>query len=118
MLLLGDRVDPWIMGQLHEFEGKSFQDVTRGDLELERARRRRADGGRRPQARTGAARRCSSASRDVLGDTVSEVLASPRLTESPACLTRAEDELGEQMRRMLAAAGRTDAARRASHASS
>ncbi len=34
VLLLGDRVDPWIMGQLHEFEGKSFQDAARGDLDL------------------------------------------------------------------------------------
>ena len=44
----------------------------------------------------------------VLADKVSAVLASQRLTESPSCLTRGEDELGEQMRRMLAAAGRTD----------
>jgi len=34
VLLLGDRVDPWIMGQLHEFDGKPFQDVARGDLDL------------------------------------------------------------------------------------
>ena len=45
---------------------------------------------------------------DVLGESVSEVRASKRLTESPACLTRDENDIGEQMRRMLAAAGRGD----------
>ena len=44
--------------------------------------------------------------RDALGDAVGEVRASSRLTESPACLTRGEDDMGEQMRRILAAAGR------------
>src|SRR5690606_16177494 len=34
VLLLGDRIDPWIMGQLREFEGKAFQDASRGDLDL------------------------------------------------------------------------------------
>ncbi len=34
VLLLGDRVDPWIMGQLPEFEGKAFQDAARGDLDV------------------------------------------------------------------------------------
>ena len=37
---------------------------------------------------------------------MSGVRASTRLTESPACLTRGDDDIGEQMRRMLAAAGR------------
>ena len=34
VLLLGDRIDEWLVGQLNEFEGKRLQDVTRGDLEL------------------------------------------------------------------------------------
>ena len=41
VLLLGDRIDPWIMGQLHEFEGKGFQDAARGDLDLSKVGRRR-----------------------------------------------------------------------------
>lgn len=34
VLLLADRVDEWMMGHVREFEGKSFKDVARGDLEL------------------------------------------------------------------------------------
>ena len=34
VLLLGDRVDEWVMGRVSEFEGKRFKDVARGELEL------------------------------------------------------------------------------------
>src|SRR5688572_11382862 len=30
VLLLGDRIDEWVMGQLEEFEGKKFKDAVRG----------------------------------------------------------------------------------------
>ncbi len=36
------------------------------------------------------------------------VKVSQRLAESPACLTRSDDEMSESMRRILAAAGRGD----------
>ena len=106
VLLLGDRIDPWIMGQLHEFEGKRFQDVARGDLDL---------GGLADEAEKKADAAASEEHKtffelikQALGDDVSGVRASARLTESPACLTRDEDDMGEQMRRMLAAAGHGD----------
>ncbi|EQD60680.1 heat shock protein 90, partial [mine drainage metagenome] len=34
VLLLGERIDEWMMGQLEAFEGKRFKDVARGDLAL------------------------------------------------------------------------------------
>ena len=34
VLLLTDRIDEWLMSYLTEFDGKSFVDVTRGDLDL------------------------------------------------------------------------------------
>ena len=104
--MLGDRVDPWIMGQLHEFEGKTFQDASRGDLDLSKL----ADAPETPVDDTVTPEQQTLFKRmaDVLGESVSEVRASKRLTESPACLTRDENDIGEQMRRMLAAAGRGD----------
>ncbi len=54
VLLLGDRIDEWVMGQLDDFEGKKFKDAIRGDLELgslapeeEKARQAEADQGKR-----------------------------------------------------------------------
>ena len=34
VILMSDRIDEWMMGYLTEFDGKSFQDVARGDLDL------------------------------------------------------------------------------------
>ena len=34
VLLLSDRIDEWMMSSLNEFEGKSFQDVTKGKLDI------------------------------------------------------------------------------------
>ena len=34
VLLMGDRVDEWVMGRIGEFEGKRFKDASRGELEL------------------------------------------------------------------------------------
>ncbi|MEO6080006.1 MAG: molecular chaperone HtpG [Steroidobacteraceae bacterium] len=106
VLLLGDRVDPWIMGQLHEFDGKSFQDAARGDLDLAKL----GDAPLPPDATTNSSHealfgRIAAA----LGDAVAGVKVSQRLAESPACLTRSDDDMSESMRRILAAAGRGDA---------
>lgn len=34
VLLMVDRIDEWLMNYLHEFDGKSFVDIARGDLDL------------------------------------------------------------------------------------
>jgi molecular chaperone HtpG len=104
VLLLGDRVDPWIMGQLHEFDGKAFQDAARGDLDLSKLDGEAA----KPEEKAdeGAHKELFERIGKALGDSVSGVKASRRLAESPACLTRSEEDLSEQMRRMMAAAGR------------
>ena len=107
VLLLGDRVDPWIMQQLHEFDGKAFQDVARGDLGLDGLGGEGAAAKADPQAATGNGALFERI-KGALGDAVSEVRASERLAESPACLTRGEDEMSEQLRRLLAATGRSD----------
>jgi molecular chaperone HtpG len=95
VLLLGDRVDPWIMGQLHEFDGKPFQDAARGDLDLSWLGETRSGDGKAgdDQAAKDAAGSTEHAPllkrvAAALGDAVAEVRASTRLTESPACLTR------------------------------
>ncbi|HUG71993.1 MAG TPA: molecular chaperone HtpG, partial [Steroidobacteraceae bacterium] len=106
VLLLGDRVDPWIMGQLHEFDGKAFQDAARGDLELSKLG---GEEGEKPEAASDedpASKALFERVARELGDAVAGVKASRRLAESPACLTRGADEMNEAMRRMLAAAGR------------
>jgi molecular chaperone HtpG len=103
VLLLGDRIDEWVMGRVSEFEGKRFKDVARGELELgglsEAAERERIDEERREHK--GLLKRF----KDALGERVLEVRVSERLRDSPACLVRGDADLSAAMRRVLAANG-------------
>jgi molecular chaperone HtpG len=103
VLLLADRVDEWVMGQIGEFEGKRFKDIARGELELAglaaEADRARVDAERKESK--GLLKRV----KDALGERVLEVRVSERLRDSPACVVRGEGELSAQMRRVLAASG-------------
>jgi molecular chaperone HtpG len=103
VLLLGDRIDEWVMGQLTEFSGKRFKDASRGDLELgalaDAAEQQRIEAALKESK--GLLRRC----KDALGARVREVRPSTRLQDSPACLVRDETDLSESMRRVLQAQG-------------
>jgi molecular chaperone HtpG len=103
VLLLGERIDEWIMGQIETYEGKRFKDATRGDLELgalaSEADRVRHDAELRESK--GLLKRI----KDALGERVTEVRVSARLKDSPACLVLGEHDLNERLRRILAAAG-------------
>ncbi|HEY3731739.1 MAG TPA: molecular chaperone HtpG [Steroidobacteraceae bacterium] len=105
VLLLADRVDEWVMGQVSEFEGKRFKDAARGDLELgglaDQAERARIDEERKEN------KALLKRFKDALGDRVTEVRVSERLRDSPAVLVHGEGELSAQMRRLLAANGQT-----------
>jgi molecular chaperone HtpG len=103
VLLLADRIDEWVMGQLDEFEGKRFKDAARGDLELGSL-----TGAAEKEAQEQAHKESKGLLKrvkDALGDRVTEVRTSARLKDSPAVLVIGEDELGASMRRVLQAAG-------------
>jgi molecular chaperone HtpG len=105
VLLLSDRVDEWVMGQVGEFEGKRFKDAARGDLELgslaEAADKQAAEDALKESK--GLLKRI----KDALAERVSEVRVSTRLTDSPACMVLGEHDLGAQMRRLFAQAGQS-----------
>ncbi len=103
VLLLSDRVDEWLMSHLAEFDGKSFQDITKGELDLgtldseeEKEKHKAEDEKAKPFLE-----RVSKA----LGEKVSEVRLTHRLTDSPACLAVGEYDMGMQMRKIMEAAG-------------
>jgi molecular chaperone HtpG len=102
VLLFSDRIDEWLVGHLMDFDGKPLQDVAKGSLDLGEADpESKAAQAETEEAMKGLLERVKT----ELGDAVSEVKVSPRLTDSPACLVVAEDEMGMQMRRILAQAG-------------
>lgn len=102
VLLLSDRVDDWLMNHLQEFDGKSFQDVGRGELDLP------ADSDEE-KAELETLAKDNEALVERLGKSlegrVAEVRATSRLTDSAACLVVGDFDMGAQMRRIMEAAG-------------
>ena len=103
VLLLSDRVDEWLMDHFHEFDGKSFRNVTRGDLDLGAVQ---TDEEKKTQENLSKEHEAIvERLKKTLGERVSDVRVTMRLTDSPACLVLGEHDMGAQMRRILEAAG-------------
>lgn len=102
VLLLSDRVDDWLMSHLQEFEGRKFQDVARGELDMEDASEEEKAEREKLQEESQA---LVERMKQSLSDEVAEVRATARLTDSPACLVVGEFDMGAQMRRIMEAAG-------------
>ena len=106
VLLLHDRVDEWLVAHLNEFNGKTLQSVTKGDLNLGElasenvtaeveAKKKTADDFKPLLERI----------QQALGDKAKEVRLTDRLTESPACLVTEQDGMSANLERVLRAAG-------------
>jgi molecular chaperone HtpG len=103
VLLLGRRIDAWVMDHLQEFEGKKFKDATRGDLEL--GGLASAADKEKVEAQLKESKSLLKRVKDSLGDRVSEVRVSARLKDSAAVLVAGEHDLSAPLRRALEAAG-------------
>ena len=103
VLLLHDRVDEWLVGNLPEFEGKALVSVARGDLDLGAIQGEKEK--KQQEERSGECRELVEKLKGVLGDKVKDVRVSTRLTQSPSCLVADEQDMGGNLARMLKAAG-------------
>lgn len=103
VLLLSDRIDEWLMDHLHEFDGKSFRNVARGELDLGAVQSDEEKKAQETLSKEHTA--ILERIRKTLGDRVSDVRVTSRLADSPACLVLGENDMGAQMRRILEAAG-------------
>ncbi len=103
VLLMSERIDEWLINHLTEFDGKQMHSVTRGDLELgelEDAGEKEAQEKLETESE-GLVKRV----KDSLGDKVSEVKVTTRLTDTPACVVAGEGEMSTQMIKLMQAAG-------------
>jgi len=104
VLLLSDRIDDWLMSHLQEFDGKKFQDVARGALDLgDESKEDKAAQEKLAKESESLVERLKK----VLEDRVAEVRPTARLTESAACLVVGDYDIGAQMRRLMEAAGQS-----------
>ena len=110
VLLMSDRIDEWMMGYLTEFDGKSFQDVARGDLDLsaiigEQDNDDKDSKSKAKKKEQNANDKLLERVKGLLETKVEEVKSTNRLTTSPACLVVGQNDMGEQMRKIMQAAG-------------
>ncbi|MCF7982565.1 MAG: molecular chaperone HtpG [Pseudomonadales bacterium] len=103
VLLLSDRIDDWLMSHLMEFDGKHFQDVAKGELDLGQVE---DEAEKKKQEETAEQfKDLVERVKTSLQEQVEDVRITHRLTESPACLVVGEHDMGAQMRRIMEAAG-------------
>ena len=103
VLLLTERIDEWMMSHIFDFDGKSFQDVAKGELDLgdkenEEDKKAQEEAAKEAEGLTERLKEC-------LTDKVSEVRVTNRLTDSPACLVLNAYDMGAQMKAIMEAAG-------------
>ena len=103
VLLLSDRVDEWVVGNLTEFQGKPLVSVAKGGLDLGALddEKERKEGDEEASELKALIDKIKSS----LGERVKDVRVTRRLTESPACLVADDDGVSGNLARMLKAAG-------------
>ena len=100
---MSDRVDEWLMSHLTEFDEKSFQSITHGELDLgdlddEDSKKAQEEAEKQVEGLT-------ERVKTVLGDKVVEVKFTHRLTDSPACIVADGSGMTTQMIKLMQAAG-------------
>lgn len=104
VLLMWERIDEWLMGNLFEYEGKAFISVTSSDLELGELADKKDEAKEKEAAEK--AKPLVERFKKALGDKVVDVRAATRLTDSPSCVVAENGSfISAQMRRMFEAAG-------------
>ncbi len=103
VLLLSDKIDEWLASHLTEFEGKAFQSVAKGELDLGELD---SEEDKKEQEKIGEENKdfIEQISK-VLEGKVREVRVTNRLTDSPACLVSEAHDMGLNMERIMKAAG-------------
>ena len=102
VLLLTDRIDPWLVDALREYGGKELSDVAREDLSLPDA-----EGIITQEAGNEQHKPLLKKIKRVLKDRVAAVNVSRRLVGSPACVVAGEGDLNPSLKRMLEASGQS-----------
>jgi molecular chaperone HtpG len=105
VLLMSDRVDEWALSFLNEFDGTALQSVAKGQVDLgqlqDEEEKKAAE-----QAET-AFKPVLERLKEALKDKATDVRATTRLVDSPACLVVQDGGMSMQLARMLKAAGQS-----------
>lgn len=103
VILMHDRIDEWLMSHLQEFDGKQFQDISRGELDL--GKLEDEEDKQQQEKSEKEFEDLITRIKSELGEQVKEVRVTHRLTDSPACLAVDDNDMGMQMRKIMEASG-------------
>jgi molecular chaperone HtpG len=105
VLLMSDRVDEWALSFLNEFDGTPLQSVAKGQVDLGKLQ----DDDEKKAAEEAEVQFKPMLDRlkEALKDKASDVRATTRLVDSPACLVVQDGGMSMQLARMLKAAGQS-----------
>ncbi len=103
VLLLWDRVDEWMMSYLTEFDGKSFESVAKGDLDLGDLEDK--DDKAKVEKAADEFKSLVEQMKKTLDGKVKEVRVTNRLTNSPSCLVVEQQDMALNMQKLLKQAG-------------
>ncbi|GMM69467.1 molecular chaperone HtpG [Alteromonas sp. MTD1] len=103
VLLMGERIDEWLMSHLTEFSEKQFVSIAKanldlGDLEDEESKKAQEEAEKEVE---GVLERAKAA----LGDKVIDVKFTHRLTDSPAVIVADDNGMTTQMMKLMQSAG-------------
>ncbi|KAF3981412.1 MAG: molecular chaperone HtpG [Methylococcales symbiont of Hymedesmia sp. n. MRB-2018] len=103
VILMADRVDEWLISHLTEFDGKQLQSVAKGELDLDKLDTEEEKKEKEESSKDFEA--ILKQMKAVLGDKVSDVRVTNRLTDSPACLVTGDHDMSLNMERIMKEAG-------------
>jgi len=97
VLLLTDRIDEWLMASLGTYKDKEIINVTKDNI-LDNDE---------PKKVSDSDKDILNKIKTYLGERVSDVIASSRLTDSASCLVLSKNDPGAQLKKILEAAGQS-----------
>lgn len=105
VLLLADPIDSFWTANALGYDGKPFRSITQGIADLDSIEEEKKDGkkskGSKSKADEEATAALIAAMKTALGDAVSDVRESKRLTDSPVCLIAGEGGLDRNLEKLL-----------------
>ncbi len=106
VLLLSDPIDHFITAEMRTFEGKEFQSVTRGEIDLSNIHGAEEDTeSEDKQTDENTLHQLEKRLKTLLDNRIKDVKTSSRLTDSPACLIQSEEDLDPSLQRLLKSTG-------------
>jgi molecular chaperone HtpG len=103
VLLLTDRIDEWLVGNLFEYEKKQLVSVAKGKLDLGKLEEKPNEDEQKQQEEQ--AKPVIDKIKTALGDKVKDVKITHRLVNSPSCLVVDDMSMSIHLERMLKQAG-------------